>query len=378
VLAKSATLAGEVQPWRPIAMVPSLAWNALQSLIIPVTIVTLFSALHSDERARTYPLLLVVILASAFVGLAQFSGVQVNNPLIDQVGSVSGMLANRNHFALMLACGCALMPAWAFKSPRLLGWRVALSATFLLFLMLLILATGSRTGMVMGVVAILIGWATVRGDIRRNTRSLPRWFVPVAIGALVVVIAGLVAISIGADRAVSVNRLMELSPEEDLRRKALPTILSMIRIYFPVGSGLGGFDPIFRIHEPFDFLNSTYFNRAHDDFLEIAMEAGLPGILLVIGGLIWWAIASVRVWRAEPNGRIMRARLGSTIILLTAIASVVDYPARTPMMMAVLTLAACWLSDKGVPYGDSEPAAEEDHARRRHRRRSSSGQRSAR
>lgn len=377
-LAEAAKVIGAAQPPRPIAIVPSLAWNALQSLVVPLTILLLFAGLDEQGRRLSFPLLLGAVLASAIVGLVEFSGIRVNNPLIDGNGSVSGMLANRNHFALLLAIGCALLPAWAFSAHRRPGWRAPVAGALALFLLLLILATGSRAGIVLGIVALVISLIIMRTEVRRSIRGAPRWLVPVIGAAALLVVAAFVVISIGADRAVSIDRLTALTAEDDLRRKALPTILSMIRIYFPIGSGLGGFDPIFRIHEPFDFLNSTYFNRAHDDFLEIAMEAGLPGMLLVAGGLIWWAVASIRVWRAEPNARITRARLGSTIILLTAIASVVDYPARTPMMMAVLTLAACWLSDKGAPYADSAPA-EEDHAhRRQRRRRSSSGLRPSR
>jgi hypothetical protein len=54
----------------------------------------------------------------------------------------------------------------------------------------------------------------------------------------------LVGLSISADRAVSVNRLLMVDAESDMRGRALPTVLAMIRAYFPVGSGLGGFDPL--------------------------------------------------------------------------------------------------------------------------------------
>jgi hypothetical protein len=36
--------------------------------------------------------------------------------------------------------------------------------------------------------------------------------------------------------------------------------------------------------------------------------------------------------------------LGSVMLLLVFGASIIDYPARTPMMMAVIVIAAIWLS----------------------------------
>ncbi len=83
----------------------------------------------------------------------------------------------------------------------------------------------------------------------------------------------------------------------------------MIRTYFPVGSGLGGFDPLFRMHEPFELLKPTYFNHAHNDWLEIALDAGGAGIALLFGSILWWGMASARAWRSADGS--VTARLGS-------------------------------------------------------------------
>jgi O-antigen ligase len=147
--------------------------------------------------------------------------------------------------------------------------------------------------------------------------------------------------AISSNRAVSINRVFAANGGEDMRGRALPTVLDMISTYFPIGSGLGGFDPIFRIHEPMSLLKLTYFNHAHNDVFEIILDAGLPGGLLLAAAILWWAFASVRAWRNGTDALL--ARLGSTMIGLTIVASLFDYPARTPMIMAMLTIAASWL-----------------------------------
>ncbi len=128
-----------------------------------------------------------------------------------------------------------------------------------------------------------------------------------------------------------------------MRARGLPVVLAMIRDYFPAGAGMGGFDPIFRMHEPFNLLKRTYFNHAHNDFLEIALDAGLPGLLLLAAAIGWWGLASARAWRRRPDAVVVLARLGSAILLLVLGASLVDYPTRTPLIMVTMVLAAMWL-----------------------------------
>jgi O-antigen ligase len=233
---------------------------------------------------------------------------------------------------------------WAFRVREELRWRGLLASGLILLFVLTILATGSRTGLLLGAVGIALGLMLVISRLRRRLNAAPAWVLPSIVGALVLVIAAFVAISVLADRAVGIDRLIVLDGGEDMRRQGLPTVLSMIATYFPAGSGFGGFDPVFRIHEPDSFLAITYFNRAHNDFLEIALDGGIVGMALLAAMLGWWLWASWRVWRAEPSEEVALARLGSAMLLLVLIASVPDYPARTPMVMAIIAIAATWLS----------------------------------
>ena len=97
------------------------------------------------------------------------------------------------------------------------------------------------------------------------------------------------------------------------------------------------------MHEPFALLKPTYFNHAHNDFLEIILTAGLSGLLLLVAAIAWWLWRSVMAWR---NDEVL-PKLGSAMLLLILLASVVDYPARTPIIMAMATMAAIWLGGAG-------------------------------
>ena len=112
----------------------------------------------------------------------------------------------------------------------------------------------------------------------------------------------------------------------------------------PAGAVQGGVAWLFMAVEPEALLKPTYFNHAHNDYLELLIEGGLAGAAILAAALAWWARAAWRAWRLPAGGEALRARLGAIVVLLVLMASATDYPARTPLVMATLALAAGWLS----------------------------------
>lgn len=349
LFAEAANVAGQAQPWRPLAIVPGAAWNALSSLVVPLTTLTLASCLRSEESQRILSWILMLVVASMIWAMLQFAGLDLSDTLVNQTsGAVSASFANRNHLALLLAIGCIVAPAWAcLKEPELPRLLCAL-ALDLLFV-LAILATGSRAGLLLCALSIGLGAWLSGAAIRRAFRSIPLWLGRTIIVLFSGMLAGLVALSFALGRAVSINRLLDQGPSEDMRAKALPTLWHVAGTYFPAGIGFGSFDPVFRVHEPLSLLNRAYLNHAHNDFLEIVIEGGLAALLLLLGAVTWWLYRTVRVGRLRGEQAAL-AKLGSAIVLVVMVASVFDYPARTPMIMALAILAAFWL-------GRSSPSA---------------------
>lgn len=354
LLTQAALLTQQPQPWRPLSIVPGMTWNAASSLVVPVAVFVLMAGLSERERRWLPGVLLVVITASMLLGLLQFSGAGFENPLInDTPGQVSGMFANRNHMALFLALGCLIAPVWAFPAGGRAGLRPLVALGLTALFLLTILATGSRTGMALGVLALVVGPLAVHREIRRMLHGRARWILPAIIVALLVAVGGLILLSLMAGRAASIDRVFSVDAGQDMRRLGLPIVWDMVREYFPWGAGIGGFDNLFRMHEPFHLLKLSYFNHAHDDFLEIALDAGLPGLVLLLAAIVWGVIAAIRAWRSSSAGG-SEAKLASLMLLLICIASVVDYPARTPMMMTLIVISGLWLSHAGPRRG--EPA----------------------
>lgn len=342
----AAAATGQTQPWRHWSIVPGATVNAVSSLVVPFAVWLLVSNLRDGERRWLPGLVLGIATILTFLGLLQFSGVIMNNPFVnDTPGDVVGTFANRNHFALFLAVACLIAPVWGFLGGQNSHWRSPIAWGLVLLFLLTILASGSRAGLGLGLLALLIGLALSWEAMRKMLARYPRWVFHAVVASIIGVIAVFVLFSILADRAVSINRLFTVDVGQDMRGKGLPIVLHMIREYFPFGTGLGSFDPMFRLHEPITLLKPTYFNHAHNDFLEVVLDAGLPAALLLLVSLGWWAWASMRAWQERSSRRHVLSRLGSAILFLVMLASIVDYPARTPMIMAIAVIAAVWLSD---------------------------------
>lgn len=344
VLTDAAAAIGEQQPWRPLSISPSATANALGSLIVPVTIFVLIANLTRTQHWRIATLLLGLTVAGSLLGLLQFSGVHFDHPLVnDTQGLISANFANRNHFALFLAIGCVVALVWAFERDGA-RWKMFVGTGTVLLLALMILATGSRMGMVVGTIGVILGLMIVRTRISGEFKRLPRKAAIALALSLVILIIGAVWLSIGLNRAVSIERILMLDASNDLRTEITPVVFDMIARYLPVGAGFGTFDPAFRMVEPDNFLRPSYFNRAHNDWLEIVLDGGLAAALLLAAVLVWFVRRSLAVWRRHEKIASPLPQVGSAIILLVLIASVVDYPARTPMVMAILAVATAWLA----------------------------------
>jgi O-antigen ligase len=355
VFLEAATIGGMQQPWRPIALSPDLTANALFSLLVPTAALMLTAALDATERAQIPVMTFALGLASSALAVVQLSGGNLDNPLINEtVGTASGIFANPNHQALLLAISILAGACWAVGHRSTVSWRLPVAAGAAIWFLLMIMASGSRTGLVLGFLALTIATIIVRRQLGILMMRLPnRARLPIiAIG--VASILSLAVVSFTAGRAVSLNRLLVLSTGEDMRSRALPTILEMIATYMPVGAGFGTFDPLFRLNEPDSLLKLTYFNHAHNDYLEVALEGGVFGVALIIAAIGWALRSGTAIWKIDLAVNTAPAgRFGAVVLLLVGLASVVDYPARTPTIMALLAIAAVLVgaADRGSRQG---------------------------
>ncbi len=345
VFTEAALLTGTEQPWRPLSISPSGTSNALASLIVPAVVLVLAANLTREQHWRIAIFILGLAGAGALIGVLQFSGANFDNPLINTPpGSVSGNFANRNHFAVFLAIGAVLALAWAFRDETP-PWKAAAAFGLIVIFVLVVLATGSRSGVIVGLLGIMLTYLAFRRRAVQQLKAIPRKMAIPIISAAIAALIGAIWVSIGLDRAASIDRVTMLDGEADLRLQIWPIVLDLSQNYFPAGTGFGTFDPVFRISEPDRLLSPKYINLAHNDWLQIFLEGGLVGLIVLAGTVVWFALRSFRAWTStsgSSSSRLLR-KCGSIVVAMILASSVTDYPVRTPLMMGLLPLAVIWL-----------------------------------
>jgi O-antigen ligase len=344
----AATAAGLAQPWRPLSLTPERTLQSLVTLLFPFAALIGMVTIGRDRNRRLLPVLIGAILLSAVLGILQLTageGSPFHFYKITHRGAAVGVFANRNHQAALLAICIPMLRVWTLlPSPdsQYRRTRQWFAIALCLFLVAMILVTGSRAGLVLGSVGFVAAWLISPigiSDARKSARLTKLALVVVPLFTAVAVFA--------LGRATAIQRLLQDDMlENEARFELLPAMIDVVRAYFPVGTGFGAFDPAFRAIEPDNALSTQYMNHAHNEIIELAITGGVPALLLLGVFLVWYVRSSTRVFRDISKGSPSRlfGRLGSVTVFLLLIASVVDYPLRTPLLAVLFTIACCWLA----------------------------------
>lgn len=160
------------------------------------------------------------------------------------------------------------------------------------------------------------------------------------------ILLGLIFATIYFSRATAIERIFAQPTRAIDRSEFWTSSLKLFWDYFPFGFGPGSFVPVFQYEEPSALLSGTYLNRLHNDWLETVLTFGVPGIALLIFGIAYYARRSFLLWARLDGARntVATGRMASIIIAIFAIASMSDYPLRTPAMMGLAALVLVWFS----------------------------------
>lgn len=327
--------------WRPISLSPDLTWNSLLSLLPPLLFLLGVPALGARVSRRLLIGLWITILLSGLLGLLQMAG-GADSPLrlyrINNQDSAIGFFANRNHQAAFLAMGVPLAAWWAARGnfagrTRRARWLIAGSSV--LFLLTAAVMTQSRMGAaVVGLSLLLTAALIVRGTgLRRGT-------------LLALAAAGLAAVALAGIglSTWSESRFGLARAEQDVRFKVLPETVEAARTYFPIGAGWGSFAHIYPRFESLEDLSPQYLNHTHSELTQIVIEGGVVAILLLLVFLAWFARSAWRAWRMPNSQGASEARLCTVLMALPLVASITDYPLRTPLMACAFAAAAAILA----------------------------------
>lgn len=336
--------AGLDLPWLGISVSPWATVRVAFSLLPPVAIFLGVLACRWDERRRLLLLILAIGLASVFLDVVQV----VQGPgsplrfysLTDTMAGV-GFFANRNHNAALLY---SLIPlaALVFEFAPLwrTGYGVAALLGFFMAVVLGLMMTGSRSAPALGLVSCIFTYALIlNGRFAGSARD--RMSIYIAIAG-VFFMTSLLAPSFGLVHILDRFRGEEIA--SDARWTVARVSFEAAKALFPFGSGLGTFERVYPLFEPTNTIISAIVNHVHDDLLEIALEAGLPGIFLVGGWFILTIVCAVRNMR-ENDPSAKKERFAALIVLtLLFVHSFVDYPLRTSALAAIFAFCCAILS----------------------------------
>lgn len=335
--------------WRMLAIAPDKAWNSLLALMTPLGMLIGFGILDERQRQSLLLPLLGLVTISMLLGVAQVVGGGYS-PLywykVSGHGQLIGLLANRNHQGALLALALPLIRAWTLQSSgdrRVQQRRTYIGLAGAAVAVLYVLILGSRAGIALTLVGLVTAFL-IQPSL--GSERLSKRTARLVAGGVIAGIAILLGLATMADRAVSLSRLTMDDLSTEGRLAAMPTLFQIIKQTFPWGTGYGSFVPVYASYEPDALLKPTYFNNAHNDLIELIITGGLPALAVFGAFLVWFLKTSWKRIFHPCASRSRRAlqRASSAAILILLLASITDYPLRTPLLGAIFTLLCCWLA----------------------------------
>ncbi|MEZ5682126.1 MAG: O-antigen ligase family protein [Erythrobacter sp.] len=337
LLANALHAVDEPLPSWPLSIDPASTWWSLLSLAPPVAA---FIMAFTIGREKVPALLLAIAGLAVFSGLLEAAQALLGDFFYIHPRSIeagpSGLFANQNSQATFLVIGILALATLALFDKKLHRYRPLLVAAAV-FLALCVVMTRSRAGTVLLLVPIfyVAAVAFARTPRKRN------WLIGSALTAVALPI-----LIIGALQIERINKLAERFSDLSSGRaeEIWPDALYLAQEAWPWGMGVGTFRHSFELVERLEVVDQSTANRAHVDWLEFVIEAGLPGVLLMIAALlaIAWSLWSKRK-RIGLNGAF-----GMGVLLVIALHSSVDYPLRAISLAVLASIAMALILSDGT------------------------------
>lgn len=246
-------------------------------------------------------------------------------------GSAVGFFANANHMASLLLVTIPFQAALLHeglakegaKRAAVIGGVVASLAVTVTG----IFVAGSLAGYGLLLPVALASAVIVKGT--RRTRIAAAVLLPVVvlagIGLILATTEGRAMLDYASNMAGGSRRMIYLTTWEALKE------------FWPAGTGLGTFAEVYRSFENPLAVTRTFINHAHNDYLELLLETGVVGLVLLLAFLVWWIACAWRIWREGSLSPFAMAAVIASASLM--VHSLVDYPLRTAALSSVF--AAC-------------------------------------
>ena len=345
-LAHDYRLLGQPAPWLPISLTPYGSLSTLLCIIPPLAMFCAIVRLKAFRPSWLAAALIAGAIAGIMLGALQVAGAGRSLRWYfyaeTNVGHAVGFFANSNHMADLLVITLPFVAAIgaAGRSRNIEHYSALLTVLVALALVLIvgIVLNGSLAGYAL-VVPVIAASALI---VVPSASRWRRWIVLLAAISVVAALAALAASAVGSGKIGQ-----DATGSVQTREVILRTTARAIADHMPLGSGLGSFLRVYRLYESPASVISEYVVHAHNDYAELALELGIPGVLLMLLFLAWWGRAVWAVWRRAEGGPFTRAAsIASGAVLIH---SLVDFPLRTAAISACFAMFMALLSDRRTP-----------------------------
>lgn len=176
----------------------------------------------------------------------------------------------------------------------------------------------SRAGLLLTIVGILLSSVT----FARHTGGRE------SVGLNVLLTSVSISVSISIGLIPVLNRFAN-DPMEDGRWEFFTATLQGIKQFFPFGSGLGTFQPVFLALQPPDLLQ--FINHVHNDYLELLFETGIMGLGIMLLFIALYLHGWLKLRKKHQWNRFHFLQTASGIsLLLMVLHGLADFNFHTP------------------------------------------------
>jgi O-antigen ligase len=354
-------LLGQALPWLPISLAPHKTLSSILWLLPAVATLVGIVKLGAFKATWIAWAIAGVTIISVAVGALQLSGGHDSAWYfydITNYGVATGFFSNGNHEATLLVAAMPFLAA-LYLSSRSKGQSAQASSGMLVVLagsLMVVLVgiaiNGSLAGF--GLAVPSIGASLLM--LLSRKRKVPAWLLGLfAIGAV-----GAIYLPFSAPLGNNLTSA-EAQAAPYSRYVTFAKSIDAVGDFLPLGSGLGSFADLYPTYEDPDIVDRTWVNHVHSDYIELALETGFPGLLVLLCFLLWWLGRVVRIWRdSKPDYFARAASIASAVILAH---SVVDYPLRTAAISALFAACIALMAEPRARVRRTDEPASEDGPR---------------
>jgi O-antigen ligase len=359
-IAEGFRVLGVAVPPQPLSLTPASGLDSLLGIIPPLAI---FAAM---VRSRAYrpQWLAIALIAGTIAGIALgalqvASSGAVQSPwyLYEETstGRGVGFFANADHMATLLIIAipylAAIIAAARTASMQRYSAVVAIVVGAALLVLVGLALNGSLAGYGLALPVIAASLLVILPPASR----LRLWIVALSALLMIGAVTALETTAIGSG---SIGTHASNSVES--RSQLVSTTSKAAADFMPFGSGLGSFRSVYHLYEQPQQVTEIYVVHAHNDYVELALELGVAGIILMLLFLAWWAAAVWRMWRTAEAGPFARAAaIASAAVLIHSLA---DFPLRTAAIAACFGMCMALLADSRA----APPKEKKELRRKRH------------